>query len=83
VTEPFTGASFRANVRERGSLAILAAELRAQNDAIADLISSASEFGFAISLPGPMRQLEELKFLIETAEAQATILASPNLSQTG
>ncbi len=83
VTEPFTGASFRANVREQGSLAILAGELQAQAAALDGLIASAGEFGFAISLPGPMRQLEELKFLIETAADQAAILARPDQADAG
>ncbi len=82
VTEPFTGPTFRANLRERRSLAILAGELVTQGYALDSLIASAGDYGFSISLPGPMRQLEELKFLINTAETQASILAASSSAQT-
>jgi hypothetical protein len=68
-------ADFRANLRERGSLQILAAELTAQSAAIQSLVRNGQELGFAISLYGPMRQLEELRYYIERAREQADILA--------
>ncbi len=83
VAEPFTGASFRTDTRERRSLAILAGELCAQALVLKELIEQADKHGFSLSLPGPMRQLEELKFLIDTAAAQASLLAGSSTAKTG
>lgn len=81
VAQPFVAADFRANLRERGSLQILAAELTAQSAAIQSLVRNGQELGFAISLYGPMRQLEELRYYIDRAREQADILAGTNRGQ--
>ncbi len=83
VAEPFTGASFRADTRERRSLAILAGALCAQALVLKDLIEQADKHGFPLSLSGPMRQLEDFEFLIETAAAQASLLVGLSTAKTG
>ncbi len=81
VAEPFTGASFRANMRERRSLMILADELKGQSVALASLMDSGQTLGFAVSLYGPIRQLEELKYYVDEAQVQAATLAGQSHAQ--
>jgi hypothetical protein len=65
-------------MRERGSLAILVDELGAQSAALADLIARAERIDFAVGIFGVMRQLRELRFLIDIAHAQAAVLTAPD-----
>lgn len=80
VAKPFTGADFRANMRERRSLEILAGELECQSAALKSLIESGDELGFSISLYAPLRQLEELCYYIDRAHEQAAVLAGTTLA---
>ncbi len=82
VSRPFTGASFRAAMRERASLKILERELYAQSKALGRVIKLARTRGFTLSLPGPMHQLEVLDFQIEQANTQAKLLVADSARST-
>ncbi|MGB5558915.1 MAG: hypothetical protein WBN04_13000 [Paracoccaceae bacterium] len=74
VSEPYVGSGNRAGTMEREDFEILADELESQVKAL-DLVTAESRrLGFAYRLPGPMRQLEELRFHINAAALLANEL---------
>ncbi len=67
VSEPYVGAANRSVMLESEDFAILAGELEAAVAVVERLMGECHRLGFAYRLPGPMRQLEELKFHIKAA----------------
>lgn len=67
VSEPYVAAGSRSAYLEQEDFAILADELDDQIAAIDRLHRECSRLGFAFRIPGPMRQLGELRFHIEAA----------------
>jgi len=74
VAEPHLDARHAVAGLQTRDLAILADELKAQSAALTDMIDAAHGLDFAVRLPGPMRQLEELQFHISKAAERAAQL---------
>jgi hypothetical protein len=70
------GAANRSAFLEATDFVILAEELDSQDAAIGRLIAECHRLGFAYRLPGPLRQLEELKYHIKVAAALARDLTA-------
>ena len=68
---PYVAANLHAGVLESRDFAILVDELKGQSQALDALSRSAKRLDFAIRLPGPMRQLEELHFHVAEAAIHA------------
>lgn len=74
VTEPFARAENRAATLQSEDLRILADELAALRDAAEAFLSQANILRFSIRLPGPIRQLIELRYLLDEAAKAALAL---------
>ena len=73
---PYVGANLHAGLLEVRDVAILVDELNGQKSALDALSRSAKRLDFAIRLPGPMRQLEELHFHVAEAAIHADKLTA-------
>ena len=83
VAAPYVGAPYRSATLEAEDFEILADELEAQAEALDALVAQAGQLDFAIRLPGPMRQLEEMHYQIRSAAGSARTLGAGEPSREG
>ncbi|WP_077963469.1 hypothetical protein [Ensifer adhaerens] len=76
VAEPFSRPENKAASLHAGDLKILRCELRSLRQAAEQFVSGAGSLSFSVRLPGPMRQLVELKYLLDKALNAADAMAA-------
>ncbi|WP_104667331.1 hypothetical protein [Ensifer adhaerens] len=76
VAEPFSRPENKAANLHAGDLKILRCELRSLRQAAEQFVSGAGSLSFSVRLPGPIRQLVELKYLLDKALNAADAMAA-------
>ncbi len=76
VAGPFSRPENKAANLHSGDLKILRCELRSLRQAAEQFVSGAGSLSFSVRLPGPMRQLVELKYLLDKALNAADAMAA-------